>query len=216
MKFSVLLSLPLQRIQWLALSISVYLWSSVSLASTPPRIVTDIPPTHSLVSMVMGDLGSPELLMEGSVSPHDYALRPSDAKVLTQADLVIWMHPELTPWLDTGLAGLAPSTLSIILMEQNSVEVLPAREKLNFLEEVAVKGAHGHEHHHVHTIDFLTAGLILSMPSDSSNRSPIPWLTWMRQMRPCIEPTPTWLGLKLKIRKYSSINSWPTSRLVRS
>lgn len=140
------------RMSFALLVVAQLLFPVQSAASTVPRVVTDIPPTHSLVSMVMGDLGAPELLMSGSVSPHDYALRPSDALALTRADLVFWMHPELTHWLDSGLASLAPSTTSTILMQLADVIVLPAREQADFLAEL--KNGHGSQNSgHVHTID---------------------------------------------------------------
>ena len=68
-----------------------------------PRVVTDIPPVHSIVAMVMGDLGAPDLLLEQGASEHDFQLRPSQMATLADADLVVWIGPELTPWLATAL-----------------------------------------------------------------------------------------------------------------
>jgi len=45
-----------------------------------PRVVTDIPPVHSLAAMVMDGVGTPELLLPPGASPHDFALRPSRGK----------------------------------------------------------------------------------------------------------------------------------------
>lgn len=79
------------------------------LASTPglaevPSVVTDIPPVHALVAEVMGDLGQPVLLLEPGADEHDFQLRPSQAASVAGADLVVWIGPELTPWLDSALA----------------------------------------------------------------------------------------------------------------
>lgn len=135
--------------------VSIVLFASLSVlpmqasASTVPKVVTDIPPTHSLVSMVMGELGTPDLLMRGAVSPHDYALRPSDAKSLSQAELVVWMHPELTPCLNKGLVSLAPTTPSTILMKEGNIQSLPARQHLDFLLGAGgEQGLKSHNHHH--------------------------------------------------------------------
>jgi len=68
--------------------------------ATPPRVVTDIAPVHSLVATVMGDLGTPELLLPPDVDPHHFQLRPSQARLLTDADLLIWMGPDLTAWME--------------------------------------------------------------------------------------------------------------------
>lgn len=81
-----------------------------ALASTPalaevPRVVTDIPPVHALVAEVMGDLGQPDLLLARGGDAHDFQLRPSQARVVADADLVVWIGPELTPWLDSAMSN---------------------------------------------------------------------------------------------------------------
>ncbi len=78
------------------------------LASTPafsevPRVVTDIPPVHALVAQVMGDLGQPELLLAKGADEHDFQLRPSQAAAVAGSGLVVWIGPELTPWLASAL-----------------------------------------------------------------------------------------------------------------
>ena len=78
-----------------------------SLASAePPRVVTDIPPVHALVASVMTGVGRPALLLPPGASPHDYALRPSQAQTLARADIVIWIGPDLSPWLGRAMATL--------------------------------------------------------------------------------------------------------------
>ena len=41
-----------------------------------PRVVADIAPIHSLVSMVMDGVGQPQLLVPQNISPHHYSMRP--------------------------------------------------------------------------------------------------------------------------------------------
>jgi zinc transport system substrate-binding protein len=81
---------------------------TLAFASTPalaevPSVVTDIPPVHALVSQVMGDLGQPVLLLERGADEHDFQLRPSQAASVADSDLVVWIGPELTPWLDGAM-----------------------------------------------------------------------------------------------------------------
>ncbi|MFP5478439.1 MAG: zinc ABC transporter substrate-binding protein [Alphaproteobacteria bacterium] len=78
------------------------------LASTPalaevPQVVTDIPPVHALVAQVMGDLGQPDLLLAKGADEHDFQLRPSQAAAVAESGLVVWIGPELTPWLASAL-----------------------------------------------------------------------------------------------------------------
>ncbi len=71
-----------------------------------PRVVTDIPPVHALVAQVMGDLGTPVLLLEKGASEHSYQMKPSQAAKLADAGLVVWIGPELTPWLTRALESV--------------------------------------------------------------------------------------------------------------
>jgi zinc transport system substrate-binding protein len=72
-----------------------------------PGVVTDIPPVHALVAQVMGDLGTPELLLDRGANAHSFQLRPSQAAALAEAGLVVWIGPEMTPWLERALDGVA-------------------------------------------------------------------------------------------------------------
>jgi zinc transport system substrate-binding protein len=81
---------------------------TLAFATTPalaevPAVVTDIPPVHALVSEVMGDLGQPLLLLERGADEHDFQLRPSQSAAVADSDLVVWIGPELTPWLDSAM-----------------------------------------------------------------------------------------------------------------
>ncbi len=79
--------------------LAVFVLLASPLWAAPPRVVTDIAPVHSLVATVMGDLGTPDLLLPPDADPHHFTLRPSQARLLTDADLLIWMGPALTPWM---------------------------------------------------------------------------------------------------------------------
>lgn len=87
--------------------ISFLLASIAPAYAEVPRVVTDLPPVHSLVAQVMGDLGQPALLMERGANAHDFQMRPSQAAALQEAGLVVWIGPEMTPWLDRALLGLS-------------------------------------------------------------------------------------------------------------
>jgi len=97
-------------------------------SAEPPRVAVDIAAVHGLVAQVMGDLGAPELVMTPGASPHDYTLRPSQAAALEAADLVIWMGPDLTPWLARSLETLAPDAQSMALLELPQTRTAAVRE----------------------------------------------------------------------------------------
>jgi len=75
--------------------------SSPALADVP-QVQTDIPPVAALVAQVMGDLGTPGVLLDKGGDEHDMQLRPSQMRALTDAQLLVWVGPELTPGLDTA------------------------------------------------------------------------------------------------------------------
>ncbi len=57
---------------------------NASWADESSNIVVSIKPIHSLVAGVMGETGTPELLLESNASPHTYQMRPSQAKSLQE------------------------------------------------------------------------------------------------------------------------------------
>jgi zinc transport system substrate-binding protein len=118
----------------ISLSVATLLLSTAAMAEVP-RVVTDIPPVHSLVAMVMGDLGTPDLLVDKGAEPHSFQLRPSQAASLTDADLIIWVGHEMTPWLERTLEGLETKGAQIELLDA------PGTETRSYEDE----GAHDHD-----------------------------------------------------------------------
>lgn len=127
------------------------LGAGASAAAEVPRVVTDIAPVQSLVAQVMGDLGTPDLVLPPGASPHGHALRPSEARALQSADLVFWVGPDLTPWLEDPLETLAQDARHVALMEAEGVRLLEMRDGPVFDALVeAAADAHGHDHDHDH------------------------------------------------------------------
>lgn len=112
-----------------------------ALIATPalaevPRVVTDIPPVHALVAQVMGDLGAPVLLLSKSADEHDFQLKPSQAGAVADADLVVWIGPELTPWLDGAMESRPGGAAALALLDAEGT----ARRAYGAAHE----DAHGH------------------------------------------------------------------------
>ena len=93
-----------------------------------PKVVASIKPVHSLVAAVMQGVGQPALIVRGAASPHTYALKPSDAKALADADLVFWIGPELEGFLAKPLRATASKATAVELLEAKGVTLLDARE----------------------------------------------------------------------------------------
>ena len=82
-----------------------------------PRVITDLPVIHSLTTQVMGELGAPVLLLDKGADAHSFQLRPSQAAGLADSDLLIWLGPEMTPWLERSVTSLAPDMPQLTLLD---------------------------------------------------------------------------------------------------
>jgi zinc transport system substrate-binding protein len=98
-------------------------------SDTAPRIVVSILPIHSLVAGMTEGIASPTLLIDRPASPHDYSLRPSDAKALNEADLVVWVGPSLESFLVKPLATLGKKAKIVTLTRDPAIDVIHVGEK---------------------------------------------------------------------------------------
>ncbi len=118
-----------------------------------PAVVASTKPIHSLVAAVMGDLGSPTLLVKGANSPHTYSLRPSDAAALESADIVFWTGHGMELFLADALDTLSTDAQVVELAESPGITLLPVREGGAFEAHMHEGEDHDHEeadHDHDH------------------------------------------------------------------
>lgn len=108
-----------------------------------PNVVADIAPVHSLVARVMQGVGEPTMLMPQGASPHHHSMRPSEARALQQAHLVVWIGEDLTPWLEDAVGTLAANAHSLELLHLEGTHTHEYREE-------AVFGAHDDHDDHGH------------------------------------------------------------------
>ena len=59
------------------------------VAQSTPSIVVSIKPIHSIVTKIMDGVTKPELLLDSNNSAHTFHLKPSQIKMISNADLVI-------------------------------------------------------------------------------------------------------------------------------
>ncbi|MBE7733909.1 zinc ABC transporter substrate-binding protein [Devosia faecipullorum] len=127
------------------------LFSGTALAA--PDAVASTKPIHSLVSAVMGDLGTPRLIVRGAASPHTYSLRPSDAAALENADIVFWTGHGLELFLAKALDSLALKAEVVELAKAPGIVLLPLRQGGAFEAHAHDEADHdheGHDHDHDH------------------------------------------------------------------
>ncbi|MFH0252544.1 zinc ABC transporter substrate-binding protein [Roseovarius aquimarinus] len=119
--------------------------------SEVPRVATDIAPVTGLVARVMEGVPGAEpvgQVVRAGASPHGYAMRPSEAAFLEQADAVFWIGETLTPWLDGSIETLAPDARVVGLLDADVTEVMEFREGARFDHDGHGHGDEGHGHDH--------------------------------------------------------------------
>ena len=123
------------------------LTAALFLVLTPLKaeisVVTSIKPLHSLTSYIMEGVGEPELIIDGVASPHNFQIKPSHAKMLQNADLVIWIGEDLESFLPTALKNIPKDAVVFELLDQSGLKKLKFREK-NIFEG---HDDHGHDEH---------------------------------------------------------------------
>lgn len=77
------------------------------------EIVTTIKPLQLIADAITDGAANSELLLPPGTSPHDYALKPSDLRRVNNADLVIWVGPELEGFL-APLLESHPGSLALM------------------------------------------------------------------------------------------------------
>ena len=105
------------------------------------KVVASIKPIHSLASYLMDGVAKPDLIVDGYSSPHGFALKPSHAKMLQNADIIFWVGEDLENFLVKPLNSIAKKAEKIELMEIKGLEKLKFRER-NIFEG---HDDHGHE-----------------------------------------------------------------------
>ena len=120
------------------------------VAADVPQVATDIAPVHSLVSIVMAGVGTPDLVLPPGISPHSHSLRPSEARALSEADLIVWVGSELTPWLERSLDNLGGSSTHLRLLEVDGITRLNFREGGIFDQTMHDADHDDHAHHDDH------------------------------------------------------------------
>ncbi len=93
----------------------------------PPVVVATIKPLHSLVAGVMQGVALPALLVSGAGSPHGFALKPSQARLLQRADIVFWVGADLERFLTKSLKTLAKGAKVVALAK--TIALLPYRKE---------------------------------------------------------------------------------------
>ena len=113
-------------------------------------VVASVKPVGFIASAIADGVTPVEILLPDGASEHDYALRPSDIKRLQDADLVVWVGPEMEAFMTKSAASL-PAQKNVEMDTLPGVKALLLKGGEDEEEEHeghAHGGAEEHEHHH--------------------------------------------------------------------
>ncbi|MCZ4273939.1 zinc ABC transporter substrate-binding protein [Maritalea porphyrae] len=116
--------------------------SATSAFADKLQVVTSIRPIESLVHYISGDKAEVTNLVPANASPHNYALKPSDARHLQNADVIFWIDEHFETFLEKAISTLPQAATAITLAEQDGIRILDSRD-------LDLKGEH-HEDEHGH------------------------------------------------------------------
>lgn len=105
------------------------LFSATTAFADAPKVITDFGPTQGIVARVMDGVAVPTALLTGTDTPHDFALRPSQARDVSNADLVVWIGHAMSPWLEDPLENLGADATQIELLETEGWTLLANRDE---------------------------------------------------------------------------------------
>lgn len=114
-------------------------------------VVVTSKPVHALVAQVMQGVGEPALLVDGTASPHTFAMRPSDAQKVYRANVFFRVSEGLEPFTARLIKSLPKSVDVVTLAQAPGVKLLQRRSGGPFETDAhghgAGKKAHAHKDH---------------------------------------------------------------------
>lgn len=112
-------------------------------ASAAPKVVATIKPIHSLAAAVMAGVGAPVLLVEGQASVHGFALKPSGARAIAEADILIRVSEAMEPFTTKAARSMPAGATLLTLQDAPGMTLLERRLGATF-----ERHAHGHAREH--------------------------------------------------------------------
>ncbi|WNK50309.1 zinc ABC transporter substrate-binding protein ZnuA [Pantoea agglomerans] len=127
---------------------------SVTASLTLPaqaNVVASLKPVGFIAAAIADGVTPVDVLLPDGASEHDYSLRPSDAKRLKNADLVVWVGPEMEAFMAKSAAEL-PAQKNLAMVNIDGVKPLLISggedEDEHTAEKSEEQDANAHHHHH--------------------------------------------------------------------
>ena len=116
--------------------------ATTSPTNSSSKIVTTFLPVHLFTQAVVGDTGEVEILISPGAEVHDYQATPDDAKLLSEADVLVENGLGIEEFLSGLIANAGNSNLQQITASEG-IEVIEGEHDEHDEEE---HNEHGHHH----------------------------------------------------------------------
>lgn len=126
-----------RRCRVVSLFLTLCFFHSMAFAT----VVTSIKPLGFIASAIADQVDEVAVIVPDGGSPHQYALKPSDVAAVNQADLVIWVGPELEGFMG-GLLKKTQTQNQIAIADLVQVQPLLQKGQAHDHDD------HDHAHHH--------------------------------------------------------------------
>ena len=130
-------------------ALSAALWGSATQAANA-AVVASLKPLGFIASAIADGVTDTQVLLPDGASEHDYSLRPSDVKRLQNADLVVWIGPEMEAFMEKSVKNI-PNAKQVTIAQLNDVKPLLMKGADDDDDDHGHNDAHGEksdEHHH--------------------------------------------------------------------
>ena len=144
----------LQKNTLLFAALSAALWGTAAQRADA-AVVTSLKPLGFIASAIADGVTETQVLLPDGASEHDYSLRPSDAKRLQNADLVVWIGPEMEAFMNKSTQSI-PEAKKVTIAQLDGVKPLLMKGADDDDDDHAAEGEHDHAHaekgdaHHHH------------------------------------------------------------------
>lgn len=123
--------------------ISLAICLSLFTFSIKAAVVTSIRPLGFIAQAIADGVAPVDVLVPNGASEHGYALRPDDRKRLEQADLVVFIGPNMETYMKS-IVSRYPAKKKLVLSQLASIKPL----LISNIDHA--EASHSHEHHHDH------------------------------------------------------------------
>ena len=113
--------------------------SALSAAAlTNADILTSVRPLGFIASSIADGITETQILIPAGASPHDYNMKPSDAKRVRDAEFVLWIGKDIDAFLEKSIA------------QRDATSVLTISKLAGIESLLGETSAHDHDHDHDH------------------------------------------------------------------